>query len=66
MNAHSTVPASVAETIGGIVAAVRAGDDARIRTLLERLTTIADTGALLLLRSRLNEDLHGDSARLPR
>jgi anti-anti-sigma factor len=53
----STVPACVTETIGGIVDAVRAGDDARIRILLERLAQVADTAALLLLRHRLNEDL---------
>ncbi|MBK3643700.1 hypothetical protein [Streptomyces sp. MBT33] len=59
------VPASVHDMICGIVTAVRDGDDARIRTLLERLATVADTAALLLLHSRLNEDLHETGARLP-
>ncbi|MDJ0340436.1 hypothetical protein QMK19_00055 [Streptomyces sp. H10-C2] len=59
---HSTVPASVRETIDGIVAAVRTGDDARIRALIERLTPDADVPALLLLHGRLNEDLTGRPA----
>ncbi|MFE7758357.1 hypothetical protein [Streptomyces sp. NPDC057429] len=41
-----------------IVAAVRAGDDPAIRTLLHQLADVADTEALLLLHRRLNEDLH--------
>lgn len=54
----SSVPASVTEIIDGIVDAVRVGDDARIRTLLERLALVADAPTpLLLLHSCLNEDL---------
>ncbi|MGW0561604.1 hypothetical protein ACWDZ4_13500 [Streptomyces sp. NPDC003016] len=45
------------EPDGEIVQAVRDGDDLRIRALPERLAQQADTGALLLLRTRLNEDL---------
>ncbi|MEU4729544.1 hypothetical protein [Streptomyces sp. NPDC023588] len=41
-----------------IVQAVRAGDDAVIRTLLHQLADVADTDALLLLHRQLNEDLH--------
>ncbi|MEN8656152.1 hypothetical protein ABCR94_37680 [Streptomyces sp. 21So2-11] len=51
------VPASVRRIIGGIAEAVRAGDDSRIRVLLERLAQVADTDALLLLRHQLNQDL---------
>ncbi|WP_424863896.1 hypothetical protein [Streptomyces sp. MMS24-I29] len=40
------------------MAAVRAGDDPAIRTLLHQLADGADTEALLLLHRRLNEDLH--------
>ncbi|MFE7428067.1 hypothetical protein [Streptomyces sp. NPDC057545] len=40
------------------MAAVRAGDDPAIRTLLHQLADVADTEALLLLHRRLNEDLH--------
>jgi len=47
------VPEPVRTLISGIVTAVRAGDDAAIRTLLERLAPVADTTALLLLRYRL-------------
>ncbi len=41
------------EAIENIVQAVRAGDDARIRTLLAALAAVADTAALLYLRERL-------------
>ncbi|MFE5720596.1 hypothetical protein [Streptomyces erythrochromogenes] len=41
------------EAIEGIVRAVRAGDDAAIRTLLAGLADVADTAALLYLRERL-------------
>ncbi|KAB2976716.1 hypothetical protein F8R89_34720 [Streptomyces sp. SS1-1] len=47
------VPEPVRTLISGIVTAVRAGDDAAIRALLERLAPVADTTALLLLRYRL-------------
>ncbi|MCX4648165.1 MULTISPECIES: hypothetical protein [unclassified Streptomyces] len=58
-NASSRVPAAVREMISGIVTAVRDGDDARIKALLERLSKVADLAALFLLRSCLNEDLRG-------
>ncbi|GAA1554049.1 hypothetical protein GCM10009731_05340 [Streptomyces globosus] len=45
----------------GIVAAFRAGDDARIRVLLERLALVGDTETLLWLRCRLNDDLDGSA-----
>ncbi|MGX1676449.1 hypothetical protein [Streptomyces sp. NPDC055400] len=64
-DSSSSVPASVREMISGIVTAVRDGDHARIKALLERLAKVADTAALLLLHSRLSEDLHGPGARLP-
>ncbi|RVU15904.1 hypothetical protein EOT10_38010 [Streptomyces antnestii] len=64
-NSSGSVPASVRETISGIVTAVHDGDDARIKALLERLSKDADPAVLLLLHSRLNEDLRGPGARLP-
>lgn len=59
MDTHSSPgPASVHETIAGIVAAVRAGDDPLIRALLESLAEEADApAALLMLRHQLNQDL---------
>jgi hypothetical protein len=45
-NSRSSVPASVREMISGIVMAVRAGDDVRIKALLERLSKAADPAAL--------------------
>ncbi|MEU7015903.1 hypothetical protein [Streptomyces sp. NPDC046385] len=45
----------------GIVAAVRAGDDAPIWVLLERLALVGDTETLLWLRRRLNGDLDGSA-----
>ncbi|MDJ0385942.1 hypothetical protein [Streptomyces sp. G-G2] len=62
MDTPAGLPAPVRETIADIVAAVRDGDDARIRLLLEHLSHVADTAALLLLHSRLNEDLHASDA----
>ncbi|WP_141662975.1 hypothetical protein [Streptomyces sp. Wb2n-11] len=50
-------PTDVPTLIGEIVQAVRNCDDLRIRALLEQLAQQADTEALLLLRTRLNEDL---------
>ncbi|MFI2352505.1 hypothetical protein ACH492_37085 [Streptomyces sp. NPDC019443] len=38
--------------------AVRAGDDTTVRRLLGNVADVADTAALLLLRQRLNDDLH--------
>ncbi|MET9513205.1 hypothetical protein ABZX62_33005 [Streptomyces flavidovirens] len=58
MDAEEEVPsADVPGLICEIVRAVRDGDDPRIRVLLERLAQRAGTEALLLLRTRLNEDL---------
>ncbi|MFF3734639.1 hypothetical protein ACFYXM_31210 [Streptomyces sp. NPDC002476] len=51
-------PTKASRLIDRIVAAVRAGDDPAIRTLLHQLADVADTEALLLLHRRLNEDLH--------
>ncbi|MGW0565648.1 hypothetical protein ACWDZ4_34970 [Streptomyces sp. NPDC003016] len=63
MNAEEELP-DVPALISEIVQAVRDGDDPRIRALLERLAQRADTEALLLLRTRLNEDLpRGPRAR---
>lgn len=50
---HHPVPVPARELIDGIVAAVRASDDATIRALLIRLAPMADTTVLLLLRYRL-------------
>ncbi|MFF7452172.1 MULTISPECIES: hypothetical protein [unclassified Streptomyces] len=58
MDSHP-VPAATREVIADIVAAVQAGDDARIGVLLARLAPVADITALLLLRHRLNHDLGG-------
>ncbi|MFE9400029.1 hypothetical protein [Streptomyces flavidovirens] len=58
MDAEEEVPsADVPALISETVQAVRDGDDPRIRVLLERLAQRADTETLLLLRTRLNEDL---------
>ncbi|WP_143662779.1 hypothetical protein [Streptomyces sp. CB03238] len=43
--------------INSIVQAVHCGDDVRIRMLLEQFAQQADVDALLLLRTRLNENL---------
>ncbi|MFJ5829533.1 hypothetical protein [Streptomyces sp. NPDC093089] len=56
-----TVPKPAGQIVEDIVTAVWAGDDARIRLLLERLAPVADTETLLWLRRRLNDDL-GSSA----
>ncbi|CAM5632237.1 hypothetical protein ACFXDP_18680 [Streptomyces sp. NPDC059374] len=59
------VPEPVRTLISGIVTAVRAGDDAAIRTLLERLAPVADTTALLLLRYRLGLEEESDDPVTP-
>ncbi|MET8214221.1 hypothetical protein ABZT51_52360 [Streptomyces sp. NPDC005373] len=64
-NSIGSAPASVRETISGIGTAVRDGDDARIKALLDRLLNVADPAALFLLHNRLNEDVGGPGARLP-
>ncbi|MEU5161163.1 hypothetical protein AB0G74_16360 [Streptomyces sp. NPDC020875] len=53
----AAAPCEAARLIEHIVAAVRAGDDPAIRTLLYRLADVGDTEALLLLHRRLDEDL---------
>ncbi|WP_407835165.1 hypothetical protein ACE1OC_00125 [Streptomyces sp. DSM 116496] len=47
----------VRQLIDRIVQAVRAGDDPRIRDLLAKFATVADTTALLHLRRRLYENV---------
>ncbi len=51
------VPAVVREIIDDIVEAVRAEGHPRLRALLDDLAQVADHAALLLLRSRLHDDL---------
>lgn len=52
-----SVPAFVREIIDEVVEAVRYDDPPRVRALLDDLAEVADLGALLLLRSRLQGDL---------
>ncbi|MFD4628280.1 hypothetical protein ACFVYR_00040 [Streptomyces sp. NPDC058284] len=54
---EKSVPLVTQDIIRRLVAAVRQGDDESVRTVLERLSEVADTSALLLLGERLNEDL---------
>lgn len=51
-------PAAPAQLIERIVQAVRADDGAAIPGLLHQLADVADTEALLLLRRKLDDDLH--------
>ncbi|MFF1896961.1 hypothetical protein [Streptomyces sp. NPDC058206] len=52
-------PDHLGTLIEQIVKAVQAGNDAEVRRLLARLAdNVAHTQALLLLRQRLNDDLH--------
>ncbi len=55
------VPACVREIIDGVVEAVRTEGTPRVRALLDDLAQVADPAALLLLRSRCDDDLssHG-------
>lgn len=47
----------VQQVIADILKAVRAGDDMRLRHLIERFSRIADLDALFLLRQSLRQDL---------
>ncbi|MDJ0347487.1 hypothetical protein QMK19_40690 [Streptomyces sp. H10-C2] len=62
------VPACVRAIIDGVVEAVRTEDAPRVRALLDDLAQVADPAALLLLRSRLDDDLssHGVPVGLSR
>ncbi|MFD3682320.1 hypothetical protein [Streptomyces sp. NPDC058613] len=53
----------VRQLIDQIVQAVRDGDDPRIRDLLAKLATVADTNALLYLRQRLYENVPAPDSR---
>ncbi|MCZ4103749.1 hypothetical protein [Streptomyces sp. H39-C1] len=59
-NDPEPVPVFVREIIDHVVEAVRAEDPPRVRTLLNDLAQVADQTALLLLRSRLHDDLTSD------
>lgn len=53
------VPDHLGMLIEQIAEAVQTGNDAEVRRLLARLTDdVAHTQALLVLRQRLNDDLH--------
>ncbi|WP_392752394.1 hypothetical protein [Streptomyces sp. LN590] len=53
------VPDHLGTLIEQIVEAVQTGNDAEVRRLLAHLADdVAHTQALLVLRQRLNEDLH--------